>query len=70
MDQFAFFYMLEQIVEDAFVLPLYGFNIFVKDQVPIDVWDNFRVFNCTPLIDLSVSVPIPCVLFCFIIIAL
>jgi hypothetical protein len=37
-----------------------GFGFFVKDQVTIGVWVYFWVFNSTPLIYLSVSVPILC----------
>jgi hypothetical protein len=37
------------------------FCLFIKDQVPISLLFYFRIFNCIPLIDVSVSVPIPCV---------
>jgi hypothetical protein len=38
--------------------PLDGFSYLVKDQVTIGVWVHFWVFNCIPLIYLSVSVPV------------
>jgi hypothetical protein len=61
-------------VENAvFFSPLDGFSSFVKDQVTICVWVHFWVFNCIPLVYLSVAVPLPCcflfvcfVLFCFV----
>jgi hypothetical protein len=37
---------------------LYVFGF--EDQVPISVWVHFWVFNSIPLINLSVSVPVPC----------
>jgi hypothetical protein len=33
---------------------------FVKDQVTVSVWFYFWDFNSIPLINVSVSVPIPC----------
>jgi hypothetical protein len=39
---------------------LYGFSFFVKNQVSIGVWVYFWVFSYSPLIHLSVSIPIPC----------
>jgi hypothetical protein len=41
--------------------PLYIFGIFVKDQVMVGVWFYFLVFDSIPLINMSVSVPIPCI---------
>jgi hypothetical protein len=38
---------------------LYIFGVFVKDQVTGSVWFYFWVFNSMPLINMSVSVPIP-----------
>jgi hypothetical protein len=35
-------------------------GLFVKDQVSISVWFYFWVFKSIPLINVSVSVPIPC----------
>ena len=46
-------------IEDAFFFPLDSFDFFVKDQVSTNVWVYFWV-NYIVLIDLSVSVPIPC----------
>jgi hypothetical protein len=40
--------------------PLYIFGFFVKDQVSVSVWFYFCVFNSIPLINMSVSVLIPC----------
>jgi len=40
--------------------PLDGFGLFVKNEVPIDVWVHFWDFNSIPLVYVSVSVPIPC----------
>jgi hypothetical protein len=40
--------------------PVDGFSYFVKDQVNIGVWVHFCVFNSSPLIYLSVIVPVPC----------
>jgi hypothetical protein len=47
-------------VENAVFLPLDGFSSLVKDQVTIGVWVHLWVFNSTPLIYLSVTVPVPC----------
>ena len=49
-------------VENA-VFPLDGFRYSVKDQVTIDVWVQFWVFNSIPLIYLSVAVPVPCIFY-------
>jgi hypothetical protein len=43
-----------------------GFNYFVKDQVNIGVWIHFWVFNSSPLIYLSVIVPVPCFFLFFV----
>jgi hypothetical protein len=40
--------------------PLDGFCSLVKDQVAIGVWVHFWVFNCIPLVYLSVAIPVPC----------
>jgi len=40
--------------------PLDDFSSFVKDQVTIGVWVHFWVLNFVPLINLPVTVPIPC----------
>ena len=54
-------------VEDAFLfvsfLLLYSFGFFVKGQVSIGVWVYFWVFDSIPLIDLSISVSLPCSFF-------
>ena len=47
-------------IEDAFFFPLYIFGFFVKDQVSISVWFYFWDFTSIPLINVSISVPIPC----------
>jgi hypothetical protein len=47
-------------VEYPFFFPLYGFSVFIKEQVSIGVKVYFWVFDYISLIDLSVSVPIPC----------
>ena len=39
---------------------IYGFSVFVNDQVSMGVWVYFWIFYSTPFIDLSVSVPVPC----------
>ena len=41
------------------------FSSFVKDQVTLGVGVHFWVFNTIPLIYLSVTVPVPCRVFCF-----
>ena len=46
--------------EDAFFFPLYDFGFFVKNQVSIDKWIHFCVFDLIPLIGLFVFMPIPC----------
>ena len=51
-------------VEYAFFFPLYGFDCFFKTQVFIGVWVYFWVFNSIQLINMSVSVLIPCRGFC------
>ena len=65
MDQFEFFYMITTVVPAPFVekavfFPLDGFSSRVKDQVTIDVWVHFWVFNSTPFVYLSVIVPVLC----------
>jgi hypothetical protein len=63
MGLFSFFYMQTvrqaPFIEDAFSSPLCIFGIFVEDQMSICVWLYFCVFNF-PLINVSISVPIPC----------
>jgi hypothetical protein len=77
IDQFVFFYIIDcqlsqhLFFEYAVFFPLDSFALFVKDQVTIGLWVSFQVFNSISLIDLSVSVLIPCVdlfvcLFCFV----
>ena len=46
-------------VEDTFLLPLYTYSCFVKNQVFIDVWFNISIFGSIPLVYLSIFVPIP-----------
>jgi hypothetical protein len=48
------------LLKNAVFFPLDSFSSFVKDQVTIDVWVHFWVFNSIPLIYLPVTVPIPC----------
>jgi len=43
-------------VENAIFFPFDSFNSFVKDQVNLDVWVYFWVFNFTPLVYLPVCV--------------
>jgi hypothetical protein len=43
--------------------PLDSFIFLVKDQVTIGVWIHFWVFNSIPLINLSVTVPVPCTFY-------
>ena len=47
-------------IEDAFFLTLYVFGIFVKDQVMVSMRFYFSVFNSIQLINVPVSLPIPC----------
>jgi hypothetical protein len=47
----------------SFFSPLDGFSSFVKDQVTIDMWFHFWVFNSIAMICLSVAVPVPCSVF-------
>jgi hypothetical protein len=47
-------------VENAVFFPLDGFSSLVEDQVTIDVWVHFWVFNSIPLVYLSVTIPVPC----------
>jgi hypothetical protein len=54
---------LAQFVEDVFFFPLYSFGFFVKNQESLGVWICFWFFSSIPLINLSVSVPIPCSIF-------
>jgi hypothetical protein len=42
------------------IFRLYSFGFFVKYQESISVWFYFWVYNSIPLINMSVSVPIPC----------
>jgi hypothetical protein len=44
---------------DDLPFPLYGFGFFVKNQVSVGVWVYFWVFDSIPLINMSVSIPIP-----------
>lgn len=55
-------------IEDVFFFPLYGFGFFVEDKMFIGIWVYFWVIDSLPLIDTSVSVPIPCGLYyyCFV----
>ena len=46
-------------VENAVFFPLDGFTSLVKDQVTIDFWVHFWVFNSIPLINPSVTVSKP-----------
>ena len=46
-------------IEDTFFFPLYIFGAFVKNQMTVSVWFYFWVFNSIPLINMSVSEPIP-----------
>ena len=61
---FSFFYIQTvrqaPFIGDAFSFPLYIFGVFVTDQLTISVWFYFWVFNSNPLINMSVSVPVPC----------
>ena len=47
-------------IEDFFFYPLYIFGFFVKDQLSVSVWFYFWVFSSITLINVSVSVWIPC----------
>jgi hypothetical protein len=47
------------ILKTRSFFPLYNFCFFVKDQMMVSVWFYFWVFNSIPLINMSVSVPIP-----------
>jgi hypothetical protein len=67
MDQFSFFYMIDNLpvvptpfVENAVFFPLDGFSSPVKDQVTIGLWVHFWVFSSIPLVYLSVAIPVPC----------
>jgi hypothetical protein len=66
---FIFFFTYSQparsapFIEDGFFFSLYIFIVFVKDQVSINVWFYFWVFNSIPLINVYVSLPIPCCFF-------
>jgi hypothetical protein len=51
-------------IEDAFSFPLYVFVFFFKDKVCVSVGFYFWVSNFIPLINLLVSVPIPCRVVC------
>ena len=50
-------------VENVFFFPLYDFGFFVKNQMSISMWAYFLVFSLSPLINLSLSVPILCSFF-------
>ena len=50
---------LEQHHSLKTLFSLYGLGFFVKNQLSIGVWIYFWVFDLIPLINLSVSVPIP-----------
>jgi hypothetical protein len=54
-------------IEDAFFFLLYIFGFFAKEQMIISVWIYFCIFYFIPLINLYVSLPIPCsfYLYCF-----
>jgi hypothetical protein len=38
----------------------------VEDQLAIDVWDYVGVFYSSPLVFMSVFVPVPCNFYCYI----
>jgi hypothetical protein len=68
MGLFAFFTCRDPIrpapfVQDTFFFPLYGFDFFDKNKVSIGIL-FFWVFDSILLINLSVSIPIPC-RFCY-----
>ena len=46
-------------VKDAFFPQFYNFRFFVKNQVFIGLCINIWVFDSTPLVNISVFVPIP-----------
>jgi hypothetical protein len=56
-------HLLKMLSFFLFFLPLYMFDFFVKDKVPVSVWFYFWVFNSIPLISMFVSVPILCSFF-------
>jgi hypothetical protein len=45
--------------EDSFFFTWYNFEYFSKNQVSIVVWVYFRVIDSIPLINMTVSMPIP-----------
>jgi hypothetical protein len=49
-------------VEYFFFFPLYDFGFLVKSQLYLTTCLYFWVFNLIPLINLSVSIPKPCIL--------
>ena len=51
-----------QLLKTFSFFPSYVFVFFVNDHVSIGMWVYFWVFNSIPLINLSVFVPILCVL--------
>jgi hypothetical protein len=62
---FVFLYVDSQLDQHYLLKMLYFFQvyifvIFVKDQVSVSVWFYFLVFSSIPLINVSVSLPIPC----------
>jgi hypothetical protein len=70
MDRFALFYMLSAswtstICWKCCLFSLNGFNSFIKYQETICVWVYFWVFISSPLIFLTVSLPIPYSFFFF-----
>jgi hypothetical protein len=53
-------YVEAPFVENVVFFPLDDFSSFANNQVTIDVWLHFWVFNSVPLIYLPVSVPTLC----------
>ena len=51
--------MLVSLVKDAFIFSLYLFDFFDINQVYIVVWFNVKDFDLTPLVHVSVFMPIP-----------
>ena len=54
---------LTPFVEEVFFYPLYDFGFLVNDQVPIDVWIYFWIFESIPLINMFGSVLTSCSLY-------
>jgi hypothetical protein len=48
------------IIQASDKITAYGFGFFVKNQVSIGMWIYFWVFDYIPLINMSLSAPIPC----------